>query len=43
MPFRTALLVRATDRGHANVETFLAELRHDMSKHDSAVKASADK
>jgi hypothetical protein len=43
MPFRTALLVRATDRGHANVETFLAEMRHDMSKHDSAGKASADK
>jgi hypothetical protein len=43
MPFRSALLVRATDRGHANVETFLAELRQDMSKHDAAGKASADK
>ena len=43
MPFQTTLLVRATDRGHANVETFLAELRHDMSKHDSVGKASADK
>jgi hypothetical protein len=43
VPFQTALLVRASDRGHANVETFLAELRHDMSKHDAAGKASADK
>ena len=38
MPFQTALLVRATDRGHANVETFLAELRHDAGD-----KASVDK
>jgi hypothetical protein len=43
MPFQTTLLVRATDRGHANVETFLAELRHDMSKHDAGGKASAGK
>jgi hypothetical protein len=42
MPFQSVLLVRATDHGHANVETFLAELRYHMSKHDAG-KASADK
>ena len=41
MPFQSLLLVRATDRGHANVETFLAELRHHMSKHEAGDKASA--
>jgi hypothetical protein len=43
MPFQSVLLVRTTDRGHANVETFLAELRHHMNKHDLGEKASADK
>jgi hypothetical protein len=43
MPFQTLLLVRATDRGHANVETFLAELRHHMSKHDASEKASGER
>jgi hypothetical protein len=43
MPFQSLLLVRATDRGHANVETFLAELRHHMSKHDAGEKASGER
>ncbi len=43
VPFESALLVRSNYHGFANVETFLAELRHDRSKHDAAGKASADK
>jgi hypothetical protein len=43
MPFESVLLVRSNERGYANVETFLAELRHDRSKHDAAGKASTDK
>ena len=43
VPFESVLLVRSNERGYANVETFLAELRHDRSKHDAAGKASADK
>jgi hypothetical protein len=43
MPFQSLLLVRATDRGHENVETFLAELRHRMSKHDASEKASGQR
>ena len=43
VPFESVLLVRSNERGYANVETFLAELRHDRSKHDAAGKASAEK
>jgi hypothetical protein len=41
VPLESVLLVRSNERGHANVETFLAELRHDRSKHDAARKSSA--
>jgi hypothetical protein len=43
VPFQSVLLVRATDRGHANVETFLAELRHHMINHAAAEKAPGEK
>ncbi len=41
VPFESVLLVRSNERGYANVETFLAELRHDRSKPDAARKSSA--
>jgi hypothetical protein len=41
VPFDSVLLVRSNERGYANVETFLAELRYDRSKHDAARKSSA--
>ncbi len=43
MPYQSLLLVRATDRGHANVETFLAELRHHMATHAAVEKASGER
>ncbi len=43
MPFQSILLVRTTDRGHDNVETFLAELRHHMSSHAAADKTSGER
>jgi hypothetical protein len=43
MPFQSLLLVRATDRGHENVETFLAELRHHMINHAAAEKTSGER
>jgi hypothetical protein len=43
MSFQSVLLVRATDRGHSNVETFLAELRHHMTSHAATEKTSGEK
>jgi hypothetical protein len=40
MSFQSVLLVRATDRGHANIETFLAELRHHMTNRATAEKGA---
>jgi hypothetical protein len=43
MSFQSVLLVRATDRGHANIETFLAELRHHMTNRAATEKASGER